>query len=584
MDSRIPISRLTNPIEPPVRSFPPSPGKVPFLLPEPSREPRSKSGLLAWCSDQRLFVVLVVLLAAVTVAVYYPVHRFPFNSINDADYVIGNLPIQNLSWETVRWSFTSFHAANWHPLTWLSHALDWQFFGSSAGGHHASNLLLHMLNAGLLFWVLWRATGSVGRSFMVAALFALHPINVESVAWIAERKNLLSMTFLLLALAAYRWYARKPSIGRYNLVAVLFLFGLMAKPQVITLPFVFLLWDYWPLGRMFAASAPAGDAAIAPRRLSWLVLEKLPLLVFSLASAIVTVEAQRAGGALGGVVRGYPLLLRLDNAAAAYVRYLSHAVWPVNLAFFYPHPGGFQNAWPELVLLLAITFAAVVHTKWRYLAVGWLWFLGTLVPMIGLVQVGGQAMADRYGYLPFVGLFIVACWGLADWADSSFAGRRALVGGGLALLMLLGFATRRQLSYWSDDVALWSHTVEVTRNNSGAENVLGETLDRTGRSEEAMLHYRAAAATDPMLPFPHYHIGVYEEQRGNQRDAVEQFTQVLRVTQGDTGVMAELRADTLLRMARAFETLGDYNARERYFAMALQEQRRQRKFDRNVTP
>ncbi len=374
-----------------------------------------------------------------------------------------------------------------------------------------------MLNAVLLFWVLWRATTSAGRSFMVSALFALHPINVESVAWVAERKNLLSMLFLLLALGAYRWYARKPGIGRYVVVAILFALGLMSKPQVITLPFIFLLWDYWPLGRMFAmgnqSSFPTTKGAPIPARsFSWLVLEKLPLLALSAASAYLTVKAQQAGGAMGGVMRSYSLVVRLENAIVSYVRYLSNAAWPTHLAFFYPHASRFQRVWPASLLLLVITALAVINRSHRYLAVGWLWFLGTLVPMIGLLQVGGQAMADRYGYLPFLGLFIAVCWGVADLAEHQHVADVWVVGASVATLLLLIFATHRQLGYWSNDVTLWSHTVQVTKNNSGAENILGEALRREGHLEDAMLHFHAAAAMDPLLPYPHYHIGVYEEE------------------------------------------------------------------------
>ena len=557
------------------------------LVPEHEVQSRYSAGLFGWPVRRSVLLGLALVLVALTLAVYYPVNRLPFISLNDGEYVTHNFHINELNWETVKWSFTAFYAANWHPLTWLSHALDCQLFSLNAGRHHDSNLLLHVLNAVLLFWILWRATASVGRSFMVAALFALHPINVESVAWVAERKNLLSMFFLLLALGAYQWYARKPRLGRYLVVAMLFALGLMSKPQVITLPFILLLWDYWPLGRMFAigdqsSSQTTREAIIPARSFSWLVLEKLPLLALSAASAFITVKAQRAGGAMGGALRSYSFAVRMENAIVSYIRYLSNAIWPTHLAFFYPHPSGFQHqqVWQGYLLLLAATVLAVVSRSRRYLAVGWLWFLGTLVPMIGLLQVGGQAMADRYAYLSFVGLFIAVCWGVADWAEQWHVAEVWVAGASVATLLLLTFSTYRQLSYWSDDLTLWSHTVQVTKNNSGAENVLGEILQRQGHSEDAMLHFRAAAAMDPFLPNPYYHIGIYEEQHGDLHGAIEQFKKVIELTQDDRGLLASLRADTFVRMSFAYKAIGDYTNSERCLSMALQEQRKQQNFGR----
>ena len=478
-------------------------------VPEREIESRQSAGLLGLSVTRGVLLGLGLVLVVATLGVYFPVSRYPFISLNDGEYVTHNVHIKQVNWEMLKWSFTSFYAANWHPLTWLSHAVDRQLFSLDSGLHHDSNLLLHVLNVILLFWILWRATASAGRSLMVAALFALHPINVESVAWIAERKNLLSMFFLLLTLGAYRWYASKPRLGRYLVVAMLFALGLMSKPQVITLPFILLLWDYWPLERLAFRGSPFAfrqkDAPVVSDeiqlarneqrssneerkaksevRFLWLVMEKLPLLALSAFSAFLTVAAQRAGGAMGGVQRSYSFAVRVENAVVAYTQYLSKAVWPTHLAFFYPHASRFRHVWLESLLLLAITVLAVASRNRRYLAVGWLWFLGTLVPMIGLLQVGGQAMADRYAYLPFVGLFIAVCWGVADWAEQWHVSEAWMAVGSVAILLLLAFGTHRQLSYWSDDVALWSHTVQVTKNNSGAENVLGEALQKEGRAD-----------------------------------------------------------------------------------------------------
>src|SRR5208283_3716151 len=372
-----------------------------------------------------------------------------------------------LDWDTVKWSFTSFRDANWHPLTWLSHALDCHLFFLDSGKHHQTNVLLHACNVLLLFWVLLRATGCTGRSAMVAALFALHPINVESVVWIAERKNLLSMLFFLLALGAYRWYALKPRVDRYAMVALLYAMGLMCKPQVITLPCVLLLWDYWPLQRMLAAPArPSATevTAIPGRSFSWLVSEKLPLLVLAAASAAITIKSQGAGGA----TTWYPPSVRLGNAIVSYAIYIGKAFWPAHLAPMYPHPGSSLREWQILLailLLLTITGIVIEDRRRRYLPAGWFWFLGTLVPMLGLKQVGAQAMADRYAYLPFVGLFLMVCWSAAEWSEQRKLATAWLAVPSVIVLLVLMVVTHRQIDYWSDHVTLWSHALQVTSGN-----------------------------------------------------------------------------------------------------------------------
>ena len=610
----MPASHLTNPLDPPGGWYPSRTRPEMQLVPEPQTAPR-RTSIFPLGASRRAVAALALLLAAASFAIYFPVHSLPFLSLNDGDYVTQNLRIQQLNWDTLVWSLTTFHAANWHPVTWLSHALDYRLFALNAGRHHEVNLVLHVANALLLFWVLWRATGYAGRSFMGAALFALHPINVESVAWVAERKNLLSMFFLLLALAAYRWYASRPGVMRYGTVAALYALGLMSKPQVITLPLLLLLWDYWPLGRVAFRSSPfafrqkrSGDdsgegrtangeprflddssekrPANGEKRFYWLVLEKLPLLALSAVSAVLTVRAQRAGGAMGGALRFYPWPVRVDNALISYSRYVGKAIWPAHLALFYPHPGTFQlqQVWQASVLLLLATAVALSFRNRRYLIVGWLWFLGALVPMIGFVQVGGQAMADRYAYLPFVGLFIAFCWSAADLAQLRHVPRIWVAGASVVTLGLFMVGTHRQLGYWSSDLALWSHTAQVTSNNSAAENLLGETLQRSGRSEDAMVHFRAASAMDPLLPYPHYHIGVYEAGQGDARQALAQFQHVIAVTENDRGVLAELRADTFLRMSTAYEAMGDFAGSERCIALALAERHKERRFESTMRP
>ncbi len=524
--------------------------------------------------------VLLVALIGATVAVYLPVNTHPFIFLDDQPYVVRNPHIEHLNWEAVKWSFTTFRGANWFPLTWLSHALDYRLFSLRAGRHHETNLLLHVFNAVLLFWVLSQATGYVGRSWAVAGLFALHPLNVESVAWIAERKNLLSMFFFLLALGAYYAYARKPGVGRYLVVAVLFALGLMCKPQIITLPFLLLLWDYWPLRRMCfgAGSSPAAAQAknIDCKSLSWLVLEKLPLLLLSAASAIVTVKAQTAGGTMSGAVNSFSFGARLGNAIIAYVRYVGFAIWPAHLAFFYPHAKTSSPAW-ELAtasaFLLATTGLAIRTRNRPYLAVGWLWFMGSLIPMSGLVQVGSQAMADRYAYLPLVGLFLMVCWGVSDWAERWQASKIWLPAAAVAVLLLLSLATRRQVSYWSDDLTLWTHTAQVTTNNGMAENMIGEDLLREGDREAAIPHFRAAAAMRPQDPFPHLHIGIYEEEHGHPEEALQQLKTVLDLTEPFASYTPVIRSNALVYMSYAYNQLRDYADQEKCIAMAARLQR-----------
>ncbi len=357
--------------------------------------------------------LLCVLLAGVTIALYSPVLWHSFVVLDDREYVTANSHIHDgLGWNTIKWAFTSIEAANWHPLTWLSHAFDYQLFGLNPAGHHFDSVLIHALNAVLLFLLLEWVTKRVGPSLLVAALFALHPLNVESVAWVAERKNVLSTLFFFLTIAAYAWYSQKPEWRRYLLVAALFAAGLMAKPMVITLPFVLLLLDYWPLERT-PLDRPESDSATStgmPRMaFPKLVLEKIPLLFLSAGSAWLTLIAQRPAKR---TLAELPFGIRLENAVVSYGSYLWKMLWPARLSF-YPHSVGALPAWQwilsALVLIGVTAFVVAFHRK-RYLPVGWFWFLGTLVPVIGLVQVGEYAMADRYAYIPLIGIFVMIAW------------------------------------------------------------------------------------------------------------------------------------------------------------------------------
>jgi tetratricopeptide (TPR) repeat protein len=503
---------------------------------------------------------------AATLVVYNPVNRNAFVNFDDDHYITGNPHVlAGLNWDTVKWAFTNYYEANWHPLTWLSHALDAQLFGLNPVGHHYTNVVLHALNAVLLFLLLQSATGFTWRSLMVAALFALHPVNVESVAWASERKNVLSMMFLLLALYAYEWYARRPAVGRYMLVAGLFACGLMSKPQVITLPFLLLLWDYWPLGRYGSAGeSPAGQPATMPV----LLLEKLPLFLMSLASAVVTMQAQKAGGAIHSAII-YPFRLRLENAIVSYSRYIGKAFWPTQLSPLYPQPLDLLKFWQviasALFLLLATTLV-IRNRRHGYLVTGWFWFLGALVPMIGLVQVGEQAMADRYAYLPFVGPFVMVCWGSSEWAETKKIPIAGLAVPALAVLAALGALTYRQIGYWRNSETLWSYALRVTSVRSyKAHFNLAVTYDAEGRYDQAVEQFREAIDPRDDDPRIHLGLGIYDQRHGHAQEAIGEFQAVLRLSSDGT-----MRANAFSSLGSAYQQLHDYARAKESFAQALQ--------------
>jgi len=536
----------------------------------------------SFISGVRRSTVLNLLLVLMTFAVYNPIVHNQFTNLDDDIYILDNTHVRaGLTWGTVKWAFTSRDAANWHPLTWLSHALDCQLFKLNPAGPHYVNVLLHAGSAVLLFLLLESAAGLTWPSFMVAALFALHPVNVESVAWAAERKNVLSMLFFLLTLHAYGWYVRRGGgVRRYAVVAALFALGLMAKPEIITLPFVLMLWDYWPLERMDGGSvlgsrfsvlgeghnqeAP-GPTAPVPRSFSFLFLEKVPLLLLSVGSGVITLLAQSAGHA----VRTPIARVRFGNAVVAYMRYLGSAFWPVKLAVLYPHPGVSLPTWEVLASaasLLSIT-ALVLHWRsHRYLVVGWFWMLGTLVPVSGVVQVGVQAMADRYAYLPYIGLFICVAWGLAEVARERKIPAVWLGVPALLVLVTLGVLSRRQLAYWHDSETLWRHTLAVTQRNFMAHDALARALAKQGRIEEAIVEHNAAQSLDAYSATDMVTFGIFEQAHGHAQEAIEQYGRALRASPDSNA-----RAAALSGLGSAFLQTGDIRRAKMSYTYALQE-------------
>jgi Flp pilus assembly protein TadD len=572
-------------------------------------------------------------LALVTLALYWPVRGHDFINYDDTDYVTRNAIVQRgLTFEGLAWAFGQLHGTNtyWHPLTWLSHMLDCQLFGLKPGPHHLMNVFFHMLNAVLVLVLWYRLTGALWRSAMLAALFAWHPLQVDTVAWVAERKNLLSACFWLLTMLAYVRYVQRPRPLRYAWVLLLFVLGLMTKPVLVTLPAVLLLLDIWPLRRLQrgtetgAESPPAtnrdesrssasvlteptaeggvestSSANLEPETRNskltwrWLLLEKLPLLVLAIASGLITLFAHRG---LGMAQSGLALNLRIENALISYVRYVSKTLWPTDLSVLYLHPG----SWPPrtvdgALLLLAIMTAAVLWARRRapYLAIGWFWFLTVLVPFLGLVQVGVQAMADRFAYLPVVGLFLMLVWSVSEMTARWRS--RPIVLGAVSAAVLSGclVTSSLQLRYWRDSITLFAHAAQVEPNNFIAHNNLASALLAAGRWNEALSHVEEAlrhkpdsaethalagmvfeAQNKPAAAYPHYETAArlksdWELPRlgmahilsraGQIPQAIEQYMAAVELAPGDADAHIEL-AVLLASQQRVAEAIQHYRA------------------------
>jgi tetratricopeptide (TPR) repeat protein len=511
---------------------------------------------------QRMRLGLVLALAAMIL--FGRATGFAFINYDDQEYVTKNVHVQQgLSLQSLKWAFTTFEGANWHPLAWLSLQADYQVYKLHAGGYHLTNLLLHCANVVLLFWVLSSLTGSIGRSAMVAALFGIHPLHVESVAWVSERKDVLSMFFGLLALWAYLGYVERPGIWRYLLVFLALTLGLLAKPMLVTFPFLLLLIDYWPLQRFpsrlrISLERPAHALVPQPASVRRLLLEKIPLFALVMLFCVITLRAQ-AGAIQTLAATSVPT--RLANAVLAYARYLWQMVWPFDLAVYYPYQ---KVSWADGRVLVAVLLL-VGLTAWflrrgsrePYLAVGWLWYLGTLVPVIGLVQVGSQARADRYTYLPLIGAFLVVVW----WAGDRMIrwGISLRVRAGVAACVLVGCAaiTWIQLSYWRDSVALWEHTLAVAGPSFVAHHNLGLAYVEKGKEAAALPHLRASVELDPKSAGARHNLGVALAHLGRPSEAIAELSATLRLNPAHKPSHTAL-ASVLAYEGRLDEALGHF--------------------------
>jgi tetratricopeptide (TPR) repeat protein len=501
--------------------------------------------------------LMCLLLAAVTLALYWPVQSHEFINYDDPDYVLNNQHLRDgLSLEGILRAFTHSHSSNWHPLTWISHMVDCELFGLNPAGHHVVNLLWHTANTLLLFLLLRRLTGGLWRSAFVAALFAWHPLHVESVAWISERKDVLSTFFWLATTWAYTTHVARPTQRSLIKVIVLFAMGLMSKPMLVTLPFTLLLLDVWPLRRLDIAAL---DRAELKQAVALLVREKFPLFVLALVSSTITLLAQEKGGAVVSM-QSIPLVERLVNAVVSYAGYLGKLVWPVNLAIFYPYPGKWQwwQGLPALALLSAVTVFALKNFRARpYLAIGWLWYLGTLVPVIGLVQVGMQSMADRYTYVPLLGIFLALGWEISHWAARWRWPVAALKTAGALVLIACAVLTRQQILQWKDTETVFTHALRVTRNNFTAHINLGNLYFDSGLTGEAMGQFNAALQVQPDSPQARYNIANVLLRQGRREEAIARYREALQTLPDYVDARMNLGI-ALVEQGKVDEALAEY--------------------------
>jgi tetratricopeptide (TPR) repeat protein len=528
-------------------------------------------------------ILILVISFLIIIAVFLQSAGHDFVNYDDQAYVTDNNRVKaGLTYQGIVWAFTTFHAANWHPLTWLSHMLDCELYGLNPMGHHLTNICLHVVNTLLLFYLLYGPTRKYWHSLFVSVLFAVHPLHVESVAWVAERKDLLSTLFLFVTLILYDRYVRHLSLKLYILTLLIYALGLMSKPMLVTLPFVMLLWDFWPLGRWQLRTKPTEERAPNTQKESSastgsrLFGEKIPFFALSLASCIVTYYAQRQAGAVAGI-HTLPYSFRAINALVSYVKYMVYMFWPHHLAVIYPLPPTLTVVEGLMAGLFMIGISYLVYRLARphtYFLVGWLWYLGTLVPVIGLVQVGKQAMADRYTYIPLTGLFIMVAWGIPALLQKSRYRRIALPAAAGLSLVALATCTWVQLSYWKNGVMLFSHAIKAVPDNYIAHRILGNALAEQGafaeaersfraslcirpddeethtewgaalakqkKIDEAIDHFTAALEINPYSANAHYNLGIVLAEKGRVAESISHYLEALRISTGREDVHTNL--------------------------------------------
>ncbi|MDD4352563.1 MAG: tetratricopeptide repeat protein [Candidatus Gracilibacteria bacterium] len=522
----------------------------------------AKIGKTFFIRSNFFYCLILILL---TFGVYAQVFHFDFVHYDDHVYVTDNYHVKiGLTVENIRWALTSLDAGFWHPLTWLSLMFDHDLYGLNAGGYHLTNVLFHIINTLLLFNVLGRMTGTWGRSFFVAALFALHPLHVESVAWIAARKDVLSTFFMLLTLWGYIGYGQKHNVFRYFGVVFFFILGLMAKSMLVTLPFILLLLDWWPLQR-FRIETPINNVKqfLCSKNTGWLFLEKIPLLVLAVGVSVATIIAEEKVGALTPMI-SFPVDARLSNSLVSYVLYIGKMFCPVNLAVFYPHPG----AWLAGAVVLSVLFLGGISyfsihllKKYPYFAVGWFWYLGTLVPVIGLVQVGMHAMADRYTYIPLIGLFIVITWGSVDLCKRLSCSKLLLLVLAFVIITAFSIQTYIQTSYWQNPVVLFRHALQVTKDNYIAYNNLGASLARRGMPDAAINQYKEALCIMPRYLEANFNLGAALADLGNYKEAIDYYRRALAIN--------PIFPEAHNNLAVALAAQGNLEEAVRHFRLAL---------------
>jgi Flp pilus assembly protein TadD len=503
-------------------------------------------------------------LIAATLFAYEPIRQNSFVTYDDYSYIVNNPQITSgTSWQSLGEAFTKPHFFMWHPLTTISHMLDYQFFGLNPFGHHLVSVLLHILNALLLFWIINNLSGSVWLSVFMAGVFALHPIQVESVAWAAERKTVLSGLFWLLTMATYIRYARQPRLSRYLLVLLVFGLCIMTKPVVVTLPLALLLLDYWPLDRV-QWGQPAKTKS-NQKSAGWLIAEKIPLIVISVLLSVMTYVAQKQGGIVPTLEK-MPLDYRAANMFLSYIGYISKMLWPSGLAVCYPHPRAILSDGPVVmraILFIALTILSIyTGRRKKYAAVGWLWYVGTLVPVIGLVQSGAQAMANRYMYIPMLGLLIIIGWSVKDFIVNRPRIRIAATAMGVIVLLSLLILTRMQVRHWQNTLTLFEYTLSVTEDNPVMENSYGVALFNEGRTEEAERHLRNAVRISPVFVDARTNLAKVYLKQGKLNEAIEHLNELIRHNEGT--------AEVYYNLAAALEMQKKYEDAIKYYAKSLE--------------